>query len=426
MKVLFISRRFYPDITGGGQISAYHIAKAVKSLGHDVYVLTFTTSGYKEEDLDGIKVFRYPILYVNIPLISHFLNLEGMYLQMAYRAWRFTGRIKPDVVHLLNIESIYLTSWILRIKRIPSFATINDPCLCSVGDCVDHSGKSCLECCPSKAFACLMKKRGTPRGFGYLKRFLGSIYQVIHCWELKSSAKQVTELFPVSRAIERLFLKNGFDGSRLKVIRNPVPIKDKTRTDLGRRLGISGKKVILYAGRVTAEKGVHLMVEAMKYIEDAVFLVVGKGSYKNVHTRYYEHLEELVRRDNLEGKVVFAGFVEHRDMGDYYSISDLLVLPGTYYEPLSRMLLEAESYGIPVVASDVGGNSEIVDDGRCGILLKAQDAVELAGAVKRIFGNHEVYEEMSDHCREKIIKEFSPEKVGQDLVEEYGKYLASH
>jgi len=395
MKILFISRRFYPDITGGGQISAYYIAKSLADLGQDVSVLTFTTGEYKEEEIGGVKIYRYPIFYINVPLISHFLNLEGMYIQMAYRSWKFINKIKPDIVHLLNMESIFITSWILKRRRIPSFATINGPWLLDQ----DHT-----------------------KGKGF-KHTISSIYEIFHRLEFKFFTKKVDKLFPVSNAIKQLLIKNEFDEDQLKVIHNPISLQEKTTTDLREKLNLSGKKIILYAGRVTEEKGVHRVVEAMRYIDNAIFLIVGRGSYCRVKTPYYKSLEEMVKKYDLKEKVKFIGYVEPDNMKEYYSIADLVVLPCTIYESLSRMLLEACSYGIPIIASNVGGNSEIVEDGKNGILLKTLETEELVKAIKYILENPRIYEEMSKYCKEKVKREFSPEKVGKELLEEYDKAL---
>ena len=421
MKILFISRRFYPDITGGGQISAYYIAKSLADLGQEVSVLTFTTKGYKEEEISGVKVYRFPIFYVNIPLISHFLNLEGMYVQMAYRSWKFINKIKPDAVHLLNMESIFITSWILKRKGIPSFATINGPWTCFVGDCVDYKGNLCTRCSFKKMFQCVMKKRGKTNVAGYLGRFFKFIYGTVQMKERMFFTEKVNKLFPVSEAIKKLFIENGVDKNQLKVIHNPVPLQNKVKTDLKKKLNLSKKKIILYAGRVTEEKGVHRVVEAMRYIDNTVFLIVGRGSYAKIHTPYYKSLEKMVEKYNLKEKVKFIGYVDPRKIGEYYSVTDLVVLPCTFYEPLSRMLLEACSYGIPVIASNAGGNPEIVEDGKNGILLKTLETEELSNAIRRILENPDIYEKMSKYCKEKVKREFSPEKAGRKILEEYKK-----
>ncbi|HDJ89113.1 MAG TPA: glycosyltransferase family 1 protein [Thermoprotei archaeon] len=419
MRILFITRRFYPDIIGGGEVSAYHIAKSLVDLDNDVFVLTFTEGKFKKEIIDGIKIYRYPIFYTKIPILSHFLNLEGMYIQMAYRTLKFLDKIKPDVVHLLNIESIFFTSFILKIKGIPSFATINGPMIsCYVGDCVDYRGNSCIKCSPKKMFFCIMNK-GKTSFIGYFGRFFKFIYGVFHILELKFFAKKIDKLFPVSKAIKKLLIENGFNEDKLEVIHNPIPISDKIKTNLKEKLNIQNRRVILYAGRVTEEKGVHRVVEAMRYIDNAIFLIVGRGSYCRVKTPYYKSLEEMVKKYDLKEKVKFIGYVEPDNMKEYYSIADLVVLPCTIYESLSRMLLEACSYGIPIIASNVGGNSEIVEDGKNGILLKTLETEELVKAIKYILENPKIYEEMSKYCKEKVRKKFSLEIIGGKILDEY-------
>ncbi|MEM4346982.1 MAG: glycosyltransferase family 4 protein [Candidatus Altiarchaeota archaeon] len=424
LKILFISRRFYPDITGGGQISAYYITKALRDLGQEVFVLTFTTKEYKEEEMDGIKIFRIPLIYIDLPFISHICNLEFMYLQIAYHTNKFIKQIRPDVVHLLNMESIIITSLILKIRGIPCFATVNSPWICYTGNCVDYKGNSCTKCSSKKMLRCVIKKE---KGIGlikYLVGFIKFIYGVLHMKERKFFTKKVDKLFPVSEAIKKLFIENGFNENKLKIIHNPIPLQEKVKTNLKEKLGISkNKQIILYAGRVTQEKGVHIVIKAMKYIDDSVFLVVGRGSYSKLKTPYYRSLEKIVEEYKLEDKVKFVGFVKPEYMKEYYSITNLVVLPCTFYEPLSRMLLEACSYGIPIIASNVGGNPEIVEDGKNGILLKNLEIDELARAIRYILENSNVYKEMSKNCKEKIKNEFSPEKIGREILEEYRRIM---
>ena len=422
MKVLYISRRFYPDVTGGGQISAYHMARAVKALGPEVHVLTFTTSGYKEEELDGIKVYRYPIFYVNIPLVSHFLNSEGMYLQMAYRSWKVLDGVKPDVVHLLNMESVYITSWILKKKKIPSFETVNAPWVCGLGNCIDYRERECTRCSTSKMFRCFMRK-GSPTLTGRLWRFLKFIHKYLNMKEMKFFEDKVDRLLPISNGLKELFAQNGYDEKRMRVIPLIIPEQKKVETNLKERLGVKeDEKVILYIGRVAREKGVHRAIEAMRYISNAVLLIVGKGSYAKTRTEYYRSLEKQVEDYGLGDKVRFVGYVEPREVREYYSIADLTVLPCWWFEGFSRTLLESCAYGIPAIATKVGGIPDVIEDGKNGILLKTLETEELVKAIEYVLQNPDVYRKMSEYCKEKVEREFSPEKVGRDLLKEYEMY----
>lgn len=405
MKILFVTRRFYPDIIGGGQISAYHIAKALKDLGNDVFVCTFTSGKYIEEKIDGIQVYRFPLNYVNIKFLRYLSDREYMYLQMTSYTNKLVNKIKPEIIHALNIESIPSVAYVAKMKHnIPFFATINGPMItCFVGECIDDKGNTCIKCNSMKMLRCVREQR---KKLGFLEW----VYGLLHMEEFKFFAKKAERLFPVSNAMKQLLINTGYDEDLLKVIHNPISAQNKVETNLKEQLGIQGK-VILYAGRLAESKGVQNVIYAMEHIHDAVFLVLGKGKYR-------EKLETLAEKCNVKDKVRFMGFVEYEKLKEYYSIADVVVLPCTFYEPLSRMLLEACSYGIPMIASNVGGNPEIVEHNKNGILLQTQNIDELAGAIKYILDNPDIYNKMCRNCKKKI-KEFSPEKIGEQILEAY-------
>lgn len=385
MRVLFVTRRFYPDIIGGGEISAYHIAKAVKDQGCDVHVCTFSDKlymvGYREEiDSNHIHVIRFSLKSSDKPILSHLLNLELMYLQMWYYLRKVINALEPDVLHFLNVDSIFYNS----LERLPKFATINSPLLRS-----ERSG--------------IIKK----------------LYWSFNERELKFFMRRVDKLFAVSRAIKKLLISEGFDKSVIDVIHNPIVPHKIVDTNLKSRLNIGDKRVILYAGRIAYEKGIHKIVDAMNCIDDAVLLILGRGS----DIKYKKYLNELIDKNKLHDKVKIVGFIRHSKMHEYYSIADLVVLPCTWYEPLSRMLLEACSYGIPCIASDVGGNSEIVDDGKNGILLRENTTEELIEAIDKIFSLSESQiNKIRRYNIKKIEREFSPEKIGKQIIRNYEKW----
>ncbi len=419
MKVLYVSRRFYPDATGGGQISAYYNAKAVKALGHDVSVLTFTTGKYFEEDLDGIKVYRFPIIYSRIPLLSHFLNLEGMYMQIAYRSWRFVKKIRPDIVHLLNYESSYMTSWILKREKIPLVETINAPWVCGTGNCVNPEKNICMTCSDKGMYRCFME-RERPGIAGRVKGLVKYAYRSMNMAEQRFFEGKIDRFFPISNALKDLFVRNGYDEKKLKVIPLILPPQEKVETDLKQRLGIKpDDRVILYVGRVTEDKGVHRAIEAMRYVKGAVLLVIGRGSYSKVRTDYYISLEKMAEEYGLKEKVRFIGYVDPKDLKEYYSIAYLTVSPCWWFEGFSRTLLESCAYGVPAIATDVGGISDVIEDGGNGILLKTTDTKELVKAIVSVLGDPAAHERMSRRCIEKVKAEFSLERVGKEQVSEY-------
>jgi glycosyltransferase involved in cell wall biosynthesis len=163
MKVMFISRRFYPDVLGGGEISAFYIARAVKKQGKNVVVCTFTNKKLKIEIMDGIKVYRIPIPKIKLSRLS---NLDYMYFQMAKLASKFIEKEKPQILHLLNFESVPFSAIYYKKKfKIPIVATVNGPLFgCYTGLSIDYKKEVCTNCRVFKRYFCSVDKWGYLQG----------------------------------------------------------------------------------------------------------------------------------------------------------------------------------------------------------------------------------------------------------------------
>ncbi len=404
MRILFISRRFYPDILGGGEVSAYYIAKAVKMQGHNVYVSTFTEKKSSTKTVEGIKIFRNHIH--NSGLLKRFSKMEYMYVQMALISSKIIKKINPDVIHLLNFESIPLSAIYYKLRfKSKIVATVNGPQFgCFTGNAIDYKNQVCIKCRLLKRYMCSIHK------WGGLKGFLFYLYSIWYMNMLRFSYKFVDKFFPVSNAMVPLVMNMGIPKEKITVIHNPIEIKKKVKTDLKKRLGIEGKKVILYIGRLKKEKGIHHTIKAMTEIDDAVFVIVGKKH------KYYSDLKKLVEKLGLEDKVIFTGFVPNDRLVEYYSIAEVISFPCEVYESLSRMLIEGVSFGIPIVATDIGGNRDIVEDGCNGILIPNLQHKKVVKSLKKcLFRNKS---ELKTNAL-RIAYKFEINLCGKSLVSNY-------
>ena len=143
--------------------------------------------------------------------------------------------------------------------------------------------------------------------------------------------------------------------------------------------------VVLYVGRLVHQKGVHVLIEAMRILQErkvgAICRVVGSshaGGDKGKATPYVDSLHS-----SSPPSVQFEGFRSGTGIAEEYRSADILCCPSIWQEPFGNVNIEAMACGIPVVASRVGGIPEIASDG--GILLVEPDsAVELADALQRL------------------------------------------
>lgn len=140
-----------------------------------------------------------------------------------------------------------------------------------------------------------------------------------------------------------------------------------------------GKLNVLYVGRLVDVKGVDLLIEAVARLKEELpidLTIVGYGEKR-------ADLEKQVRGLSLTEYVHFEG--SQRNVGLYYKSANVFVYPSICKEVFGISIVEAMAYGLPVIANDVGGISEIIDDGKNGYLTNEADPMEIARLLKNIY-----------------------------------------
>jgi glycosyltransferase involved in cell wall biosynthesis len=135
---------------------------------------------------------------------------------------------------------------------------------------------------------------------------------------------------------------------------------------------------IAFVGRLVTEKGVMVLLEALRSLDANVFVdVVGEGPQR-------AELEAATRRYGLANRVNFLGYLPPSGVRDTLVQSAVAVTPSTWDEPLGLVVLEAMACGVPVVATAVGGIPEMIVDGHNGLLVDPGDPAGLACAIRRV------------------------------------------
>lgn len=145
--------------------------------------------------------------------------------------------------------------------------------------------------------------------------------------------------------------------------------------DIIKKYGLKNNKIILFVGRISPHKGVHLLIEAFKIINKKMpntkLLIVGKPTFSN----YYKKLKKAANEN-----VIFAGFVNERDLAKCYKACDLYVTT-SLWEGYDLPAAEAQFLGKKVVAFDIGSHPEIVKN---GILVRKNNIKGFADAILKI------------------------------------------
>lgn len=222
-------------------------------------------------------------------------------------------------------------------------------------------------------------------------------------------ARRTDRIVVNSAGIRDFYRAHGIPAEKFLVIPNgidPPPPSDMTRCDLLAELGLpSGARLIGAVGRLWPQKRVKDLIWAadlLKVIRDDVhLLIVGDGPHR-------QRLEQYQRQVRIEDKVHFLG---HRgDVARLMPHFDLLWL-GSEYEGLPNVLMEAMMAGVPVVATDIPGNCELVVPGETGYLVPIGDRAAIARQAQKLLENSELAKRLGEAGRRRMLAEFSVEKM---------------
>ena len=125
------------------------------------------------------------------------------------------------------------------------------------------------------------------------------------------------------------------------------------------------------------------------------------------------------------GRVEFTGFLSGEDFEKTVAGARFIVLPSRWYENLPFSIMEAMAAGKPVVATDIGGIPEMVDDGETGLLFPVGDEEALRGCLARMNSDAEIRREMGRRGREKAEQLYGRDRHYESIMEVYGAVLAA-
>ncbi len=224
-----------------------------------------------------------------------------------------------------------------------------------------------------------------------------------------------------SGAGREYLIERGIKPSRTKVIYNGInnshlTCDSEAVAQVRQRLGVpTGGRVVGMVARMFSAKrhDIFLQAAAMvnRVVPDTRFVLLGDGALRS-------HLEKLSQELGLASKAIFFG--EQRDVVPYLSTFDIFVLSSDT-EGLSLSICEAMALGKPVVATDVGGNRELVEEGKTGFLVSPGNPEALSEAIIRLIRDPDIAQSMGQRGKEKIAKQLSLERYldeYQSLYEE--------
>jgi glycosyltransferase involved in cell wall biosynthesis len=242
----------------------------------------------------------------------------------------------------------------------------------------------------------------------YLKRYHLSRFMLKHVADLYIS---------ISRHMEKDLAQLGISKDRITYLPNGV------NTKLFCPLEKKEDNLILFVGRICFGKGLHILLESLRHLEDPVHLVlIGPADW---HLDSYQRILGRIREENQKGKhkVTYLGALDREDIIQWYQKASIVVLP-SFREGFPVVVLEALSCETPVIATPTGGVPEVVQDGKNGILVPINNPLRLAEAMQYLLDNKDVRTKFGYEGRQLVTKHFSVEVNAINLVRIYKEVLS--
>jgi glycogen(starch) synthase len=390
LNVCFVSPEYFP-ISGGTGAYVYYLSRQLQKLGHNVHVVA-RHSVDSTETVDGVNV--------------NYVRGVG---NAVTRYWRFARSASKKLKELdkkFGFDIIHA-----NLPLVPSFAVPSESANALVStvhstwkgeaEAIKHGGRRKLN--PNEKL--MLRFNYMLRS--YEKRLMRRSDALVAV--SLYTRNELTELYDIDE--EKIHvIYNGVDTKKFKPTRNRVGL----RLELGLE---EEQRIILCVGRLYYRKGITILLksipEVVQKFRDAKFVISGKGFKKNE-----EYLRKLAEKLKIEKYVAFLGYVPDEKLPDLYAASDIFVLPALY-ENFPFAILEAQSTGLPVISTKVGGIPEFLTDNKNGLLVDPGDSKQLAQRIMVLLGDPVLAEELGGRGRRLVEEKFAWPLITEKVVELY-------
>jgi len=199
-------------------------------------------------------------------------------------------------------------------------------------------------------------------------------------------------------------------------------VKEK-RQKIREKMGLTGKTVFVFTGRLKPKKGAHILIEAFKMLllshPDTMLMIIGSRWFSdNRVDEYVQKLHNLA--EPVKDKIIFTEYVPQKELPDYLIAGNVFVCPSQWQEPLARVHYEAMSAGLPIITTKRGGNSEVVTQGVNGLLITDyKNPGAFVAAMEYILANPRRAVDMGIRGRKLAEERFGFSRVAEDMLRVY-------
>lgn len=418
MKILQI-HKYYSKKRGGGSVSAFFETKELlEKKGHDIMVFSM-----QDMDNELSAECMYFASHFDIREAKNIFHKLWLVPRVIYNrdAVKKLDQLlvaqKPDVAHVHNIYH-YLTPGIFPVLKkhgVPIIFKLSDyHAICPNYKLFAH-GKIDHSCENGRYYKLFFNKSINN---SYAESFVAMIEGYVNKW--CKFYDNVDVFAAPSEFMRELAVTYGIPREKIVILRNVLNFDVYTKS-------YKKQKTFLYMGRISDEKGLTVVIDAMKLLKENEalggwkFVIAGKGPHEDFLHKYTKEMK-------VGDVVEFAGFCKKG--GDTWrhlmGTSAVAVLASTWYDNSPIAISESMAFGSPVIVSDYGGTKEMLEDGKSGFVFKTNDVVDLSDKMQKFIDNDKLVQSMGEEAKKYIHSLNSEEKYYQKLMEIYQRAIEKH
>ena len=385
MKILIVNKFLYPN--GGSETYIFEIGKQLEKLDHEVQFFGMEHEGRIVGNNVGAYTSDMDFHTGKIDkLLYPFKILYSFDSKKQIR--KVLEDMQPDVVHLNNINFQITPAVIDEIYSFRKRSGKNIKIVSTAHDyqwiCPNHMMRipskdcNCDDCLGGHYINCTKNRCIHDSA---VKSLLGSMEARLY--RMKKTYSRVDTIICPSTFLYERFDKDSILKQTKLIAKHNFFLKGEDHDEI---LKLPKKDYVLYFGRYSKEKGILTLINAVKQLPEILFVFAGKGPLES----------ELTGIENIENK----GFLSGYELKKLIREARFAIYPSEWYENCPFAVMEAISYGTPVIGARIGGIPELIGENRTGLEFISGDVKSLADTIHRLWNDEDKQKAMEKFCME--------------------------
>jgi glycosyltransferase involved in cell wall biosynthesis len=408
MKII-LAHKFWRKV-GGAEVYFQDVARILRNHGHEVKIFTTDYIAEGSRDVyprDENVVFGESVNYLDGNFIDRLKNIPGtIYSSSNKELFRKLIRdFQPDVVHVFAIY-VTITPSILdacREENIPVVMSCNDYKHICPNYRLFHHGRICEDCKGGKFYKAVTNNCCK---HSFAVSLVSAVESYTHAFKNIWKKNIAVFLFESRFMMHKTEEFWGEGKAHLEFLGKPFNATHFSNSN-------QDKGYILFLGRLSDEKGVDVLLHAMKLVPEAHLKIVGSGTHE-------QFLKQLALKENITN-VEFIGSKYGSELDELFNGCRFVVVPSLWHENFPYVMMEAFARGKAVVGSDKGGIPEYISKGETGYIFASHDHLQLAGIIAPLYNNPAKAAEMGRRAKALADQQFNDEAFYQRLTDIYQK-----